>query len=43
MTLLLEFPRGLGRSLRKSVLVIGDLSDAGDLRLLIFDMYQRSL
>ena len=29
--------------LRKSVLVIGDFSDAGDLRLLIFDVYQRSL
>ena len=29
--------------LRKSVLVIGDLSDADDLRLLIFDVYKRSL
>ena len=29
--------------LRKSVLVIGDFSDAGNLRLLIFDVYQRSL
>jgi hypothetical protein len=35
--------RGLGWSLGKSVLGIGDFSDAGDLPLLVFDVYHRSL